>query len=94
MVVGLTVGKPVGIYLFSRAVVTLGWARLPPDLSWPMLLAAGFLAGIGFTMSLFIGQLALADDALEAAKLGVLIASLASGVIGMGLLRVLSQRRG
>jgi Na+:H+ antiporter, NhaA family len=58
-----------------------------------MLLAAGLLAGIGFTMALFIANLAFQGDALEAAKLGILTASLISGVVGMVLLRTLSVKK-
>ena len=93
IVVGLAVGKPVGIFAFSWAAVTLGFARKPRDITWPMLLAAGSLAGIGFTMALFIGNLAFHGSALESAKLGILIASLISGAAGMGLLWILTAKK-
>jgi NhaA family Na+:H+ antiporter len=83
---GLVIGKPVGIVVFSFIAVRLGLASLPEDMGWRALLGGGFLAGIGFTMSLFIAGLALDGTALDAAKVGILGASLVSGAIGMGLL--------
>jgi NhaA family Na+:H+ antiporter len=91
---GLVVGKPVGILAASWLAVRAGMARLPPDLSWPMVAGGGCLAGIGFTMSIFIASLALEDSALAAAKLGILVGSLVSGVLGMSLLLRCLPRRG
>ena len=59
---------------------------MPEGITWSVLLAAGFLAGIGFTMALFIAGLALQDDALDTAKVGVLFGSAISAVLGVGLL--------
>ena len=86
VVLGLVVGKPVGIVAFSWLAVKFGWARLPEGITWSVLLAAGFLAGIGFTMALFIAGLALQDDVLDTAKIGVLVGSAISAVLGVGLL--------
>lgn len=86
LVLGLAVGKPVGILLFSGLAVLLGLAKLPDDLSWGALGASGILAGIGFTMSLFIAGLALNGALLDAAKLGILLGSALSAVVGMLLL--------
>lgn len=83
---GLVVGKPAGVLLFSYLAVRLGLARLPAGLDWSVLLGGGFLAGIGFTMSIFMAGLALPPEALDAAKAGVLGASLISGALGMALL--------
>jgi len=83
---GLVIGKPVGVVLFSFLAVRLGLARLPEGLGWGVLAGGGFLAGIGFTMALFIGELALAGEAREAAKVGILGASALAAVIGMLLL--------
>jgi len=83
---GLVVGKPLGIVGFSFVAVRLGLASLPEGVGWGALLGGSFLAGIGFTMSLFIAGLALDGPTLDAAKVGILGASLASGAIGMGLL--------
>ncbi|MEE9608088.1 MAG: Na+/H+ antiporter NhaA [Myxococcota bacterium] len=90
---GLVVGKPLGIFLFSYVAVRLGIARLPEGVSWLVLLGGGCLAGIGFTMSLFISGLALEGAVLDAAKVGVLVASLVSGAIGMALLLALLPER-
>ncbi|MEO8005472.1 MAG: Na+/H+ antiporter NhaA [Betaproteobacteria bacterium] len=81
---GLVLGKFVGVSLFSWVAVKLGWARLPAGVEWKHLLGAAWLAGIGFTMSLFISQLAFADpEFVEQAKLGILLASALSAVIGL-----------
>ncbi len=85
---GLVVGKPLGILGASYLAVRLGVARLPGDLSWRVILAGGLLAGIGFTMSLFIAGLALDGPLLPAAKVGVLVASVICGAAGMLLLRL------
>jgi NhaA family Na+:H+ antiporter len=93
VVLGLVVGKPVGIFAFSWIAVAAGLARKPAEVSWPMLFAAGCLAGIGFTMSLFIASLAFTGTALEAAKLGILAASLLAAALGMAMLALLSARQ-
>jgi NhaA family Na+:H+ antiporter len=92
VVLGLFLGKPIGIFAASWAAVKLGLARLPTGVSWGVLLAGGVLAGIGFTMSLFIAGLALPDELLSVSKIGVLSGSLLSAVVGMGMLLV--QLRG
>jgi NhaA family Na+:H+ antiporter len=81
---GLVVGKFVGISFFSGFAVLLGLARLPSGVQWKHLLGAAWLGGIGFTMSLFIAQLALGSPAiLEQAMLGILLASVISAAIGL-----------
>jgi NhaA family Na+:H+ antiporter len=83
IILGLVVGKPLGISLLTWLAVRLNLAELPRDVSWPQLISTSFLAGIGFTMSLFIASAAFSDAALLAeAKLGILIASVLAGVIG------------
>lgn len=80
---GLIIGKPLGIYTFSRAAVASGVAAMPEDTTWMQLFGASVLAGIGFTMSLFIGILAFADPALATyVRLGVLTGSLFSALAG------------
>ncbi len=80
---GLVLGKFTGISLFSWAAVRFGMARLPGSVRWSHLLGVAWLAGIGFTMSLFINQLAFDDPMLiDEAKLGILAASLIAGIIG------------
>jgi NhaA family Na+:H+ antiporter len=91
---GLAVGKPLGIVLVSWLAVRAGVARLPAELSWGVVTAGGCLAGIGFTMSLFIAGLALEGESLVAAKVGVLSGSVLSGALGMTLLmRLLPRER-
>jgi len=88
---GLVLGKPVGIVLFSFAAVALGLCRLPLDLAWRHVLGAGLLGGIGFTMSIFITNLAFATqpEVVNAAKMAILAASLCAGVLGFIWLKVL-----
>lgn len=87
-IMGLVIGKPVGIAGFSWLAVRAGVASLPSGVNWRMLAGAGVLGGIGFTMALFIAGLAFTDAALlDSAKVGVLTASLIAGVVGWMLLR-------
>jgi len=86
VVVGLGIGKPLGIVLFSWLAVRMGLAKLPEGVSWSILAAGGVLAGIGFTMSLFIAGLALSGRLLNAAKIGILSGSALCAVLGMALL--------
>lgn len=83
---GLALGKPLGIVTFSALAVKLGWARLPEGVNWKVLTGAGCLAGIGFTMSLFIAGLALDDELLRSGKIGALAGSAVSATIGCTLL--------
>lgn len=86
--VGLVLGKPLGILLTVLLLTRLGWASLGKSIRWDHVLGMGFLAGIGFTMSLFVNELAFADGTLrEQAKLGILMASFLAGAIGFFLLR-------
>lgn len=82
--VGLFIGKPLGVWLSCWLTVKAGWCTLPEDVSFKSLLLIGLLAGIGFTMSIFIAMLSFSDPALlAAAKTGVLMASLCSGCAGL-----------
>lgn len=84
--VGFALGKPIGVLGFSWLAVRTGIAILPPDLNWILLAAGGLLAGIGFTMALFIAHLAFSPSLINAAKLGILSASIFSAVAGVVLL--------
>lgn len=85
---GLVLGKVIGVVGFVTILVRLGWAELPGDFTRRHLLGAGFLAGIGFTMSLFISNLALENKIyIEAAKMGILLASLVAGLVGYFILK-------
>jgi Na+:H+ antiporter, NhaA family len=91
---GLLLGKPLGIMIAALIAVKTGVARLPQAVNWGSLLGYGFLAGIGFTMSLFIGMLAFDDMALvNAAKRGIIAGSLLAGVAGALILRVVRPLR-
>lgn len=80
---GLIIGKPLGVFLFSFITVLIGAGTLPKGLKWKQVLGVGFLAGIGFTMSIFITLLAYNDDTLiTESKISILIASLISGILG------------
>ncbi|MFJ4431241.1 Na+/H+ antiporter NhaA [Pseudomonas sp. NPDC089395] len=82
--VALVAGKPLGIVLVSWLMVRLGWCSLPAGVTWRSITLIGLLAGIGFTMSIFIANLAFADPgALGAAKLGVLSGSVIAAVLGL-----------
>ncbi|MBI1904146.1 MAG: Na+/H+ antiporter NhaA [Planctomycetia bacterium] len=90
---GLVLGKPLGIVFFSWLAVRVGLARLPGGVNWKVMLGAGCLAGIGFTMSLFIAGLALNDQALDAGKVGTLTGSTTSAILGSLLLVVFLPKR-
>ena len=87
VLLGLLVGKPLGIMLFSMAVVKSKLASLPENVNWFHMLGASILGGVGFTMAIFVANLAFPDEGLVAtAKLGILVASLLAGVLGFVLL--------
>ena len=87
IIFGLTIGKPVGIIAFAYAAVKLGLADKPPEYNWRQMLGVGCLAGIGFTMSLFIaGQAFTEPNDFAAAKIAVFIASIAAGAAGAAIL--------
>ena len=86
---GLVLGKPLGVMLFSVVAVRLGAARLPEGVTWMQLAGVACLTGIGFTMSLFIGGLAFSDaEQINAVRLGVITGSVISAALGLALLRI------
>ena len=102
VILGLFIGKPLGIWLFARAGAKSGLAAAPPELSWGALFGAAWLCGIGFTMSLFIATLAFGEGPLlNMSKIGILAASFASGVCasiflirqsrGIGMAQIISK---
>lgn len=94
IIAGLVIGKPLGIWLFSIIGVGLGLCALPTDLKWENIIGAGFLAGIGFTMSIFITLLAFDNaDTVNNSKIAILIASFIAGVIGFGFLKLTLKTR-
>ena len=90
---GLILGKPLGVLLLCSVAVASGLCRLPPDLNWRHLSGAGILGGIGFTMSIFIANLAFVGnaEATNAAKMAILFASLIAGTSGWLWLKVLGR---
>lgn len=90
VLLGLVVGKQVGVTLFSWVAIRLGFAALPQGVTWWQFYGVALLGGIGFTMSLFITELAFPGDmaaaSAEAAKVGVLIGSAIAGAMGFGVL--------
>jgi NhaA family Na+:H+ antiporter len=87
---GLVLGKPLGVVGFSWIAVRIGIAALPAGVGWAQVLVVGVVAGIGFTMALFLATLAFGPGMqLEAAKLGILCASAAAGVFGLTVGRFL-----
>jgi len=83
IVFGLVLGKPLGIFLFSFLAVSLGLSQKPSDISWKSVIGAGFLGGIGFTMSIFITLLAFDNPLLiNQAKISVLLSSVLAGLFG------------
>jgi len=87
IIFGLVLGKQVGVLGFSWISIKSGWADLPDGVTWPQIWGASCLAGVGFTMSLFIAELAFDDPIqLGKAKLGILEASLVAGAIGYWIL--------
>ncbi len=88
VLLGLVVGKPLGIVVASWLAVRTGLARLPEGVGWPALVGAGCLAGIGFTMALFVADLALPGPLLATAKIGVLVGSGLSAALGMVVLQL------
>lgn len=93
IILGLFVGKPLGILGLSFITSKLGWVTKPASVNWTQLIGASLLAGVGFTMSIFISQLAFTDgDTIAAAKLSILLTSLAAGLCGVVfLLRCLKK---
>jgi len=89
VILGLVVGKVVGIWGFARVAQRMGVVRLPEGISWMQIAAAASFAGIGFTVSLFITDLAFSDEPLVSeAKIGILVASVLAAILGSLLLRI------
>ena len=87
ILVGLFLGKPLGIVLFTLAAVKLRISQLPTDVAWQHIVGAGFLGGIGFTMSIFIALLAFSNpDIIQSAKMSILLSSLLAGATGFVML--------
>jgi len=94
IILGLFVGKQIGVFLFSMVSIKLKIAEMPNNSNWINFYAVGILTGIGFTMSLFIGNLAFTDDAqyIDGVKIGVLAGSLLSTLVGYFLLLITTKK--
>lgn len=92
IILGLVLGKPIGIFIFSFIPVKLGISKLPDQINWTGLLSLSCLAGIGFTMSIFISNLSLSPEDIVFAKVGVIVASLMSGLFGIIALAIKLKR--
>jgi Na+:H+ antiporter, NhaA family len=91
VIIGLIVGKQIGITLFTLVMVRSGYTTLPVGVTWRHIYGVSWLAGIGFTMSLFIADLAFIDaERLDTAKVGILCASIIAGTVGWLMLRTLA----
>lgn len=94
IMLGLLVGKPLGIMLFSVSAVWLGWCALPPGIKWKHILGIGLLAGIGFTMSIFITLLAFDRPSdIEHSKIAILLSSVLAGILGYVWLKVATIKK-
>jgi len=92
---GLFIGKQLGVFLFSWVAIKLKMAEMPTNSNWIKFYAVGILTGIGFTMSLFVGNLAFADLAnnMDGVKIGVLIGSFLSACMGYFLLLIVTKKK-
>ena len=92
---GLFLGKQIGVFLFSFISVKLKFAEMPSNSNWIKFYGVGVLTGIGFTMSLFVGNLAFVDHAnvMDGVKIGVLSGSFLSAVVGYFMLLIVSQKK-
>jgi Na+:H+ antiporter, NhaA family len=93
VILGLVLGKPVGITIVAYIVVMIGICRLPLDLNWRHVFGAGLLGGIGFTMSIFITNLAFPGhpEIVNGSKMAILVSSLIAGVVGFIFLKIWGQ---
>lgn len=90
--IGFVFGKPIGVLAFSWIAVRSGIAVRPAELSWGLMAGGSLLAGIGFTMALFIATLAFDDTLLQPAKLGIFLGSLVSAAGGLAVLMWVTRR--
>ncbi|NJB37966.1 Na+/H+ antiporter NhaA [Croceivirga sp. JEA036] len=86
IILGLCLGKPLGIVGFSWLATKLQWGKLAPEISWKSLIGAACLAGIGFTMSIVVASSAFTGQALTASKISILLASVIAASLGLGIL--------
>jgi len=93
IILGLVLGKPIGIILFTWLAVKLDWARLPSGVGYKMIWGVGMLAGIGFTMSLFVSFLAFEDAyRQDIAKIAILVGSFLASILGLIYLKLITSK--
>ena len=94
IMMGLFFGKQIGVMFFSYSAVKLGVAQMPDNSNWMSLYGVSILTGIGFTMSLFVGNLAFVENTqyIDGVKIGVLVGSLLSTIFGYLLLSIVSKK--
>lgn len=85
---GFILGKPIGVFGFSFIAEFLGLAKRPSDLNWILLACASILTGIGFTMAIFIANLAFNENLINSARLGILLASIFCALTGIFMLLI------
>lgn len=91
---GLVLGKPLGIFLACWLLTKIRWGALPKNITWKAIFGAGLLGGIGFTMSIFIANLAFRDvEVIQLSKLAILVASATAAVLGLGFLAFALRKR-
>ncbi|MAJ23499.1 MAG: Na+/H+ antiporter NhaA [Candidatus Pelagibacter sp. TMED64] len=95
IICGLFIGKQIGVFVFSFVAIKLKYAEMPSNSNWLKLYAVGVLTGIGFTMSLFVGNLAFVEysNNLDGVKIGVLIGSLLSALVGYFMLLTFTKKK-
>ena len=95
IICGLFFGKQIGVFLFSYISIKLKFAEMPSNSNWIKLYGVGILTGIGFTMSLFVGNLAFVDNTqyIDGVKIGVLTGSLLSAIVGYFLLLIVTKKK-
>jgi len=90
IILGLVVGKQLGVFGFCFIAIKLGFAKMPENVNWTLLYGVAALCGVGFTMSLFVGSLAFEQNStspLFQDRLGIVIGSLISGILGYLLIK-------
>ncbi len=95
IILGLFIGKPVGIFIMSWISIKLGLSKMPDQAGWTHIIGIGLIAGIGFTMSIFISLLSFAgaDFLMVEAKFSILVASILSGLVGSILLKSVAKKK-
>jgi len=94
LALALIFGKSIGIALFTFLSTKFGLSKLPDDINFKQIIGVGFLGGIGFTMSIFIANLAFTNNSalIDASKIGIIIGSVIAGIVGYVILRMVNNK--